>query len=168
VRAGGLGGLFGLLAGVRFSIPLIAAAGFGFMFTVPIMTACAQAIWQRKVEPDLQGRVFSARRVISWCSGLPAMALAGPLVDGVFGPLMASDGPLAGTALGALLTLGPGRDAGVVFMLVGVLVMAVSAAAYLNPLIRRVETLLPDAAEPPASGEAAPAPELEAVPEMAG
>ena len=49
------------------SVPLIAVAAFLFMGTLPIVNACSQAIWQSKVAPDVQGRVFSVRRMIVWC-----------------------------------------------------------------------------------------------------
>ena len=32
----------------------------------PLMNGSNQAIWQSKVAPDIQGRVFTARRLIAW------------------------------------------------------------------------------------------------------
>src|SRR5512146_1808155 len=47
--AGFVGSLFLAGIGLRASIPLLAVCGFGFMFSVPIMDASSQAIWQSKV-----------------------------------------------------------------------------------------------------------------------
>lgn len=152
VGFGGLCGLFLMLIGVRLWVPLIAAAGFAAMFTVPIVDACHQAIWQCKVEHDVQGRVFSIRRTIAWATQIPALLLAGPAVDLLFNPLMAASGPLADTAAGALLTLGPGRGAGMAFIANGAFVALVSLLFYAFPIVRNIESLLPDAADntPPA------------------
>jgi len=142
---GGLSGVFILVMGLRMYIPLMTLGGFFLMFTFPILNACSQAIWQRKVEPDVQGRVFSARRVIAWVSGIPGTLIATVLAEKILDPLMAANGPLTGTWLGSVLTLGPGRGTGVLFMIVGALTVIASVAFYLIPQVRHVEDLLPDA-----------------------
>ena len=53
-----LQGVCVICAGLRPDISLIAAAGFGGFFCSPLINGCSQAIWQRKVPPDLQGRVL--------------------------------------------------------------------------------------------------------------
>lgn len=85
-------GLGMILAGLRASAPLIAAAGFIVLFTFPLTVACSQAIWQRKVAPDVQGRVFAVRRTIAWSTLPLAYLSAGPLADRVFGPLLLPGG----------------------------------------------------------------------------
>jgi hypothetical protein len=35
------------------------------MFAGPFTNACSQAIWQSKVAPDVQGKVFAVRRAIA-------------------------------------------------------------------------------------------------------
>ncbi len=54
--------LFGLGRGVTVWIPVAAIAAMSF----PVSQGCSNAIWQAKVAPDVQGRVFSARRFIAW------------------------------------------------------------------------------------------------------
>jgi hypothetical protein len=55
----------------------------------PIFTnGASQAIWQAKVAPDVQGRVFSARRMIAWSVGPITPILAGLLADYVTEPAM--------------------------------------------------------------------------------
>ena len=74
-----------------------------------------------------------------------AYLLAGPLADRVFSPLMAVDGPLAGS-LGPVLDTGPGRGIGLLFVLMGAIKVVITLLGRLNPHIRYVEDELPDAA----------------------
>jgi hypothetical protein len=137
-------GLGMILAGLRASAPLIAAAGFLVLFTFPLTVACSQAIWQRKVAPDVQGRVFAVRRMIAWSTLPLAYLSAGPLADRVFGPLLLPGGALADSA-GRILGVGPGRGIGLMFVVMGALVSLASIAGALYPRLRRVELELPDA-----------------------
>jgi hypothetical protein len=58
---------------------------------------------------------------------------------------MAENGLLRGTLLGQILTLGPGRGIGMVFMLDGALVMLASVLFYMVHNVRNIDELLPDA-----------------------
>jgi len=136
-------GVFLTLVGLRVSLPLIAVCGFSLMFFGPFTNACSQAIWQAKVAPDLQGRVFAFRRTIAWSAGLVSPLLAAPLVDYIFKPAMMAGGSLA-PWLGPIFGVGAGRGVGVLISLVGLLSLAVPVIAWLIPAIRRVELDLPD------------------------
>jgi len=138
-------GLALALVGLRPSEPLVAAALFGALLCVPVVNGSSQAIWQRKVAPDLQGRVFATRGMFAMAAMPLAYLLSGPLADHVFIPLLDEGGRLAPTALGRLLGTGPGRGIGLMFVLAGLLVVAVSLGAYLYRPLRRVESELPDA-----------------------
>jgi len=141
--AAALSGLFLSGAGLRTSIPLIAVCGVAMMFCGPFTNACSQAIWQAKVAPDVQGRVFAIRRTIAWSSGILAPLLAAPLADYIFKPSMAVGGALA-PILGPVFGFGASRGIGVLISLVGLLMAGVSIIAMLTPLVRRVELDLPD------------------------
>jgi MFS transporter, DHA3 family, macrolide efflux protein len=141
--AGLLSGLFLTAVGLRVSIPLIAVCGMGMMFFGPFMNACSQAIWQAKVAPDVQGRVFAVRRTIAWSAGLIAPLLAAPLADYVFKPAMATGGWLA-PLLGPIFGFGAGRGIGVLISLTGLLSAGVCVVALLSSRVRRVELDLPD------------------------
>ena len=138
-----IAGLLIPLLGLRPSMPLITAAGFGIFFCMPIVNGSSQALWQSKVEPDLQGRVFSARRMIAMAASPLAYIIVGPLADNLFEPLLAVNGPLAGN-VGRIIGTGPGRGSGLMFIVMGVLSIVVAVVAYLNPRIRLVEDELPD------------------------
>jgi MFS family permease len=138
-----ISGFFTSLIGVSPLIPVMAAAGFGLMFTFPIINSSSQAIWQSKVDPDVQGRVFAIRRMIAWSMMPLAYIVAGPLADRVFKPLLMEGGVLA-DSVGQLIGVGPGRGTGFMFIVVGVASMGVAALGYLNPHVRNVEDELPD------------------------
>ncbi len=138
-----LSGLFLSVVGLRASIPLIAVCGVAIMFCGPFINASSQAIWQAKVAPDVQGRVFAVRRAIAWSSGVVAPLLAAPLADYTFKPSMAIGGAWA-SVLGPIFGFGASRGVGVLISLVGLLSAGVSVVALLTPLVRRVELDLPD------------------------
>ncbi|HUH98750.1 MAG TPA: MFS transporter, partial [Anaerolineales bacterium] len=143
LSAGFVSGLFLAAVGFSLTVPLLAVCGFGFMFTVPFMNACSQAIWQSKVAPDVQGRVFAVRRAIAWSSQTVAPLLAGPLADGVFKPAMSAGGFLTPT-FGPIIGVGASRGIGLLISLLGVLSVLVAVGAFITPPIRHVETDLPD------------------------
>lgn len=133
-------------------------------FLVPLINGSNQAIWQSKVAPELQGRVFSIRRLIAWLVLPLARLLAGPLADRVFEPALMPGGRWFYT-VGSLLRQGPGAGMSLMFLICGVLVTLVGAGSYLVPAIRNVEDLLPDheaaveAPAPAADVEGDPVPE---------
>ncbi len=55
---------------------------------VPLINGSNQAIWQTKVAPDVQGRVFSARTLIAWLTNPISPLIAGTLADYVLEPAM--------------------------------------------------------------------------------
>jgi len=138
-----LDGLFLVAVCLRVSIPLLAVCGFGAMFCSPISGACSQAIWQAKVAPELQGRVFAFRRTIAWSASIVSPLLAAPLADYVFKPAMAPGGALV-PVLGPLIGVGASRGTGVLISVVGVIIMATTLIALGIPQLRRVEVDLPD------------------------
>ncbi|MEM6597763.1 MAG: MFS transporter [Cyanobacteria bacterium P01_D01_bin.36] len=133
-----------LMAGLKPSPVLITLVAFSFFFSVPMITSCSNAIWQVKVEPAVQGRVFAMRGAIAWSSFPIAYVVAGPLAEYVFQPLLTPTGLLA-DSIGPLLGTGEGRGIGLLFVIVGIFIMAVTLAAYFYPRIRLVENELPDA-----------------------
>ena len=113
------------------------------MFLLPILNASSQAIWQTKVEADVQGRVFAARRMFSISAQPIGLLLAGPLADQIFEPLMMEGGRLA-AVLGPILGTGPGRGTGLLLIMIGLLTSVASVVAFTYPRIRNVEDELPD------------------------
>jgi MFS transporter, DHA3 family, macrolide efflux protein len=143
-----------ILAGLYLNIPVITAALFLISASFPIINNCSQAVWQTKVAPDVQGRVFATRRMIAMIFVPIAYLGAGPLADQIFEPLMDVNGPLASN-IGWLVGTGPNKGIGLLFILLGVAMVLEVVAGYWYPRLRRVEQELPDAipSEPPVQAE---------------
>jgi hypothetical protein len=136
--------LFNLtLTGLGRSLPVWAVASFIGASIIPILNGSNQAIWQAKVPPDLQGRVFSVRRLIAQITAPFSMLLAGPLADYVFEPAMSESGYLA-PLFGGVLGTGPGAGMALMFIISGISGAFVGLAGYAFPIIREVEDILPD------------------------
>ena len=148
-----LSGVCFMLIGLQPSFWLVAVGVFGAHATIAIVFGSNQAIWQSKVAPDIQGRVFATQQMIARAAAPLAYLLAGPLADRVFEPLLAPDGGLA-ASIGQVVGTGAGRGIGLLFVLMGVVKILVSLAGWMNPHIRHVEDDLPDAipARPEAPG----------------
>lgn len=132
-----------VVIGLGRSLPVWAAGLFFTAFFVPIINGSNQSIWQAKVAPDLQGRVFSIRRLIAWVTSPVANLVAIPLADNILGPAMMPDGRLADT-FGWLVGTGPGAGMSLILVVTGLLTVGVGLAGYLFPAIRDAETILPD------------------------
>ncbi len=133
----------GVLMGVGRSLPVWIIASFLAALFNPIINGSNQAIWQAKVAPDVQGRVFSIRRLIAWFVTPLATLVAGPLADFVLEPRMRVGGELTAT-FGWLVGEGPGAGMALMFVFCGALAALVGLSGYLVPAIRDVETILPD------------------------
>jgi MFS family permease len=139
-----LASIFGLtLMGLGNDIPVWAVAAFIGSFFIPIINGSNQAIWQAKVAPDVQGRVFSIRRLIAWFVSPLAMLIAGPMADFVLEPGMQEGGALSGT-FAWLTGTGPGAGMRLMFISMGLLAAVVILGAYAFPIVRDAEILLPD------------------------
>jgi len=137
-------GVFLMLVGFAPTLGLIALLGAGYFFLIPIISGSSQALWQAKVPPDIQGRVFSVRRVIADSTMPLAFLVAGPLADKVFEPLLVEGGTLANT-VGKVTGIGEGRGTGLLFVILGLLIVLISLGALTYPRLRRVDDEIPDA-----------------------
>lgn len=108
-----LSGAAQMLYGFSPAFYLTAAMAFLIQFMMPVMNAHSQAIWQAQTPREMQGRVFSLRRLIAWVSNPVATMLAG-LLGGYLNP-----GHVVGT-LGAIFA-------------------AIATVQLLNPTLMRVE-----------------------------
>ncbi len=112
-------------------------------FLGALINTSNQAFWQSKVAPDLQGRVFSARRLIAWFTQPVAPIIAGTLADYALEPSMRANGALAPT-FGWLVGTGPGAGMALLIVFSGALIVLVGITAYFIPAIRNADQMLPD------------------------
>lgn len=136
-------GLLQAILGVAQALPAWAITLFLMASLTPVINGSNQAIWQAKVAPDVQGRVFATRRLIAWVSSPLAMLLAGPLADRALEPAMQPGGALA-PLFGPLFGVGPGAGMGLLMTVSGLAALTVALLALSLPAIRQVETRLPD------------------------
>lgn len=115
-------------AGVSRGLVSLTACACLYMFSVPIGMGTNQAIWLRTVPVAMQGSVLGLRRAIEGGALPLAALLAGPLVEQVFDPLLAGDGPLA-SALAGLVDAGPGAGIALMYVALGGVTVLVSMLA---------------------------------------
>ena len=131
--------LFALGSGVGIWIPAILVAGLG----ANVGIATSQAILQTKVAPDVQGRVFSARRMLTWFPDTFTPILGGLLADYLMEPAMQSQTWLA-SIFGWMVGTTPGSGMAVIMIVFGGLTILTLLSGFLFPKIRNMEDLLPD------------------------
>jgi hypothetical protein len=112
-------------------------------FFIPFIYAANRAIWQAKVPPLLQGRVFSVQVMLQRAMMPVGYVAAGPLADHVFEPAMASGGALA-PVFSPLVGTGPGSGMALMFVGTAILGTAMCVIGYAFRAIRQVEDDLPD------------------------
>ena len=146
---GVLGGMIvtGLLGavphGLGREIVVWSVASFVMYFSIQVLNASNQAIWQAKVAPDVQGRVFAVRRLIAQITIPLGMLMAGPLADQIFEPAMTSDSTMA-DLFGGLVGTGAGSGMALIVIITGIISGVAAIGGYAVPFIRNAEDIIPD------------------------
>lgn len=144
-----LTGLLGdALMGVGQGLAVWMTAAFFLEVFIPIFYGSYQAIWQSKVEPEIQGRVFAARELMVNITQPVSMILTGILSDKVFEPALMPGGSLT-PILGGLVGSGPGAGMGLLLVIAGILSASAGLAGFAFSAVREVEIRLPDFQEIP-------------------
>jgi DHA3 family macrolide efflux protein-like MFS transporter len=144
IAAIALSGIGYFMVGLKSSTWLIGSAQFVILFFIPISAALSQAVWQKKVAPDIQGRVFAIRAMIAYMIMPLANLVAGPLADNFFEPLLQEGGALSSTFVAGLVGVGAGRGIALIFIVSAFSLWISSAYAFANPRIRNLEEEVPD------------------------
>jgi hypothetical protein len=138
--SGIFGALFGFGTGLAFWIPFIAAQAL----VGPLINSSNQSIWQAKVAPDIQGRVFSARRLIAWFTQPIAPVIAGVMADQWLEPSMTSGTTGLSTLFAGWVGTGPGAGMALLFIFCGLCAALIGLSGYFIRPIREAESILPD------------------------
>jgi DHA3 family macrolide efflux protein-like MFS transporter len=130
--------IFGLGRGPWFWIIGV----FFISFFMPMVESLDQAIWQTKVSPAIQGKVFSVRKMLGLSLGPFAAAIAGPLADKLFEPAFGQHG-----ILGSFLFIQSGTGVGISVLIVisGILGALIVLYFAFKPKFRNLEEILEDA-----------------------
>ena len=132
-----------VLMGIGRNLYVWSSAAFISLFFIPIINGSNQAIWQAKVAPDVQGRVFATRALIAQISAPAAMLLSGPLADYYFEPAMKVGGSLEPLFSG-LVGTGPGAGMALMFVIAGLCGVIIGFGGYAFKAVRDVEDIIPD------------------------
>jgi hypothetical protein len=134
---------FFALMGLSTWIPLWVALNALSALFIPLVNGSNQAIWQSKVAPDVQGRVFSARMLIAWMTNPLSPLIAGTLADYVLEPAMRTPSALS-SAFGWLVPPGPGAGMGLLIFFSSLGGILAGLAGYFAHPVRHAEDILPD------------------------
>lgn len=144
---GTLGGIaalgvgYQLLFGLGYSALVWAGASFLGGLLIPVQSGSANALWQARVPPALQGRVFAVRRTVGQVLTPVGLVLVGPLADQVAAPFLASP---VGQRLLPALSQAPGGQFALVLCAFGLLSTLLAVAALGVPWVRSVEQEVPE------------------------
>ncbi|MCW5852835.1 MAG: MFS transporter [Anaerolineae bacterium] len=139
-----LSGVLGLtLLGLGRATWAWAAAMFLGALVIPLTNASNQAIWQATVAPDVQGRVFSARRLIAWVTNPISPLIGGALADFVLEPAMRTPSSSLAATFGWLVGTGPGAGMALLLVVMGLVASLVGVLGYFVPAVRHAEDRLP-------------------------
>lgn len=139
-----ISGLGLVLMGAGRALPFWLAAHFLVMLVLQLVNAANQAIWQSKVSPSVQGRVFSVRRLIAQATGPIAMAVAGPLADQIFEPALSEGEGWMVRLFRPIFGSGPGAGMSAIIAIGGILVAGVGLGVFQNRRILHVMKLIPN------------------------
>ncbi len=132
--------IFGFGTGLSFWIPFIVAQAI----VNPLINTSNQSIWQSKVAPDIQGRVFSARRLIAWFTNPISPIIAGLLADKWLEPSMTAGTTGLASTFSSWVGTGPGAGMALLFIFCGLTAASIGLIGYFIPAIRNAESILPD------------------------
>ncbi len=130
--------LFGM---ARTPLALIIIA---FLMTLPykMTNALIHSILQKKIPPDMQGRVFAMVMQLAVFAMPLSFLITGPLVDNVLEP--AVNQAAWWSIVAPLVGNEPGAGIGLYFIICGALTAVVTLAVYALPIVRHMETDMPD------------------------
>lgn len=114
---------------------------FAMTLPMPAVNAIFMSIMQTKTPPDIQGRVFASIGQVSMLLIPLSYLVVGPLSDQLFEPAVGTAGwervaPLVGESAGAGM--------GLIMLIAGVIVFAITGLIYAIPRVRSLERDLPD------------------------
>ncbi|HOV63276.1 MAG TPA: MFS transporter [Spirochaetia bacterium] len=140
-----LSGLLGLFVIGVGKTPLVWIIGAFFTSFFNIFIGSSnQAIWQAKVPPALQGRVFAIRMIVAQLATPLALLATGPLADQIFEPALQDTESLASRLLIDVFGASPGSGMAFLIALNGLLTACIGFLGYAFSSVRDVEKRIPD------------------------
>jgi MFS family permease len=104
-----------LLIGLAPTSQALVAIAFVYFVAVALSDGCATALWQERVAPEFQGRVFALREMVSYIALPIGLIVFAPLAEYVFAPVF-----------------GAARGIAMVFLLAGTVNLLIIAVAWFS------------------------------------
>lgn len=120
-----LGGIFFANIGISTNIFFITMAGFLFFATLPFINTPIEVLIRKNIDNRKQGRVWSIISNVTYLGSIMAFAVAGILADKIFNPLF-EPGGLFVENLGRIIGIGNGRGIALIFIISGIMIVAIS------------------------------------------
>ncbi|GAB3166455.1 MFS transporter [Myceligenerans halotolerans] len=133
-----VGGIVVAGMGATTNVLLIGALGFVFFTTLPVLNTSVEVLARSAIPNETQGRVWGLMGLLSQVGYIAAYGISGLLADFAFNPLLSPDGPLASSA-GRVIGVGESRGIGLMFIVVGLLLVVMAVVIYRVRSIRTIE-----------------------------
>ena len=131
--------LFGdVLMGIGQNVVFWSIASFMASFPIPFINAGQNVILYKNVPQNIQGRVFSMRNAIQFCTVPIGIILGGVLADYVFEPFMTTNNFIV-KALYIFVGNGAGSGMAVMFLCTGIMGCLFSFISYKQKSIRNLK-----------------------------
>lgn len=130
-----------LAIGKTGSVWIVAA--FLSSFFIPFISSFQNVLWQTKVEPGIQGRVFSIRGMFQQASLMVGFLLGGYLADHIFEPAMTTNSAIK-SIFELLVGSGKGSGMALMFICTGILGAITCLSGYFVKEFRDLEETMPD------------------------
>lgn len=139
IRLGMLGiGLSKIIFGLG-RIPLVwISAEFACCFNLPVVGSSTDTIWIDRVSPEIQGRVFATRSMMTTIVSSLGYLVAGPLADRFFEPAMMSGGFLA-PMFGWLFGTSSGSGIAFLYVISAIAMFFLGLVGYRLPQLNRLD-----------------------------
>lgn len=131
-------GIFMALTGTTTTIWLLVVFCMLFFTTLPFVNTCADVLIRISLPNAVQGRAWGMISFLTQIGFVVAYAVCGVLADYMFEPLLAEQGPLAGS-VGRLIGVGEGRGIGLMIIVAGVVMVVFAGIFGLKKSIREME-----------------------------
>ncbi len=124
--------------GVTVNVLLIGVLAFVFFMTLPPLNTSIEVMVRTAIPNETQGKVWGLVGLISQLGYIVAYAVSGVLADSVFNPLLTGGGALA-DSLGSVIGVGESRGIGLMFVIVGAILVGTAVALPRMKSIREME-----------------------------
>lgn len=123
---------------LRASIVLTTLGMLVWLSLIPVIEAAEQTVLQRSIPFERQGRVFGFAQMVENAASPLTALLIGPLAESVFMPYMSTGGGV--DLIGDWFGVGEARGIALIFVLAGVIGVAVTFLARLSRAYRALST----------------------------